>query len=261
MLPLFLIVAAASMTAEAEAVPTPAPGKTVAPDQVAETHPLEGPFASLEDWCKKQTAPGFQCHLADDPELGFDLPMSLMDPVAEAGAGLPWRDVRVFPADAGRPSCVLGVLTKRGWFAEELDCEGTNRSQVSVQFRVEDVIETSRGDELQLRIHGIEHGNEKTGYTDDEGTFHRATTTYRYDFDGLVVCGVGPSKTPRCTSIIELTPEVHESAEESQVALTARWSRGELVLSRSDGWPDDEEHTRLVPRLKQLLGRHRIVFR
>jgi hypothetical protein len=251
-----LIVTAARLPAVADPARAPAPSKAVAPDPIAQTEAMNGPFANLEDWCTAQKAPEVHCYLTEDYE-GIALPWPL------EVVGAPWQDARVFVVEhsGGSAACALGVLTKRGWFVREIaECQSMYRSGVSVQLRVEDVIDSSQGVELQLRIHGVDHGNAKTGYTDPDGTFHRATTTYRDDYDALVVCGLGRSKTPRCTSPIQLTPSSLDTLDRSEVALTARWSRGDLILSRSDGWPNDDEHGRLAPPLEALVGPHHIVF-
>lgn len=245
----------AMVAARAAAAPSHVP--------VVPTHALEGPVASLEAWCQANDTTASHCYLTDIYEPWIYLPADVPDPAEGPAPSSPWREARVFVvagASYTGATCMLGVETARGWFVGPLaECYSEFRHGVSVQLRAIDVIPGAPGNELELRIHGSDHAKWRDRYKDENGDFHTASNFHRFDYEELVVCGVGPSRTPHCTKTLYLAPDLTDPSETFDISLAARWSRGDLILERGDGW-GSTGHGALAPSLRAIQGRHRIVF-
>jgi tetratricopeptide (TPR) repeat protein len=231
----------------------------MATSEVTRTHPLDGPVASIEDWCNSQKAGQCDLHnnvLDPDPDSS-----QRSDPQSpwQPGRHSPWQEMRVFVVQAETTECALGVRTARGWFVGRvMDCSTAAYPRHAFNVELEDVIASAQGDELQLDLSSVE------GYrTWDPET--RSSAYAESEFEALVVCGLGPSGTPHCTPSIQLTtPDKDAGSSENagpseagswDCKLAARWAKGLLILESAAG-----DGTPLKPSSCPLAGRHRVIF-
>lgn len=228
-----------------------------ATSEVTRTHPLDGPVASIEDWCNSQKAG--QCDLHNhvlDPDPDSSQPSDPQSPW-QPGRHSPWEEMRVFVVQAKVMECALGVRTARGWFVGRImDCSTAGYPRHAFTVKLEDVIASAQGDELQLDLSSVE------GYRTWDPV-SRSSAYTESEFEALVVCGLGPSGIPHCTPSIQLTTP-NEDAGSSEDAspseagrwdckLAARWAKGLLILESGDDTP-------LAPSSCPLAGRHRVIF-
>jgi tetratricopeptide (TPR) repeat protein len=204
--------------------------------------PLDGPFASIVNWCKQG---GRECHLSNDASVTAQL----------AVAQPPWQEARVFTMGSDPEECVLAVRSSAGWFlGQPTYCrDGTFRHDAKATLEAIDVL-PSPGTELLFELKGTDSRR------DYDETVGRSYCCLDAEFSELVVCAVGPAQIPHCTPAVNLNPAFDAPRGTSDAGLTARYGGGELILERSDGRPLDDKKHRLAPALRAIGGRHRILF-
>lgn len=228
--------------------------------EVTRTHPLQGPVASLESWCTQQ---GERCGPIDvtivaslaDPD-----PSQKPDPAWPPGEHAPWDELRIFVSQVHETECVVGLRTKRGWFVDRIpDCAAAHYSGRSVSVELDDAIASAEGHELQLRFRSF----------DPYRTWDPASQSSAYatdDHAAVMICGLGPSGIPHCTPSIALI--TMDGATPDSGGLAPSWEHGLLVLEpvADPGHDADAEPSPcrggcvLPPRLRELAGRHRVIF-
>jgi len=223
--------------------------------EVTRTHPLQGPLPSIEQWCSQQ---GELCG-PRDAEIFVALPdpdpSHEPDPAWRPGQHAPWEELRVMVSQRQETTCVVGLRTKRGWFVDQIpDCAAAHYSGRGVRVQLDDAIASAEGHELQLRFRGYDPYR-----TWDAASQHSAYATE--DHGAVVICGLGPSGIPHCTPSIELV------SNDGAGALDPGWAHGLLVLEPVDSSQDADAEPSpcrdgcdLPPRLRELAGRHRVVF-
>lgn len=204
--------------------------------------PLDGPYATVEAWCKKKDS---ECHFKEEASVTSEL----------AQPQPPWKEARVFTAGSSPEECVLAVRTGRGWFfGQPTYCsDGIFRHDVKATLEGKDVL-SAAGLELLLTLQGTDAMKD---YDDERG---HSVCCLEVELSELVVCGVGPSQVPHCTPAISLMPPLDAGKGTVESGLRARYAGQEIILERSDGKSVEDQKSRLAPTLRETAGRHRIVF-
>jgi tetratricopeptide (TPR) repeat protein len=232
----------------------------IATSEVTRTHPLQGPMPSLELWCSQQgelCAPGYDAFVVSlrDPD-----PSHEPDPEWPPGQHAPWDELRVIVSQVHATECLVGLRTKRGWFVDRIpDCAAAHYSGRDVRVQLDDSIASAEGHELQLRLRSFDPYR-----TWDPASQHSAYATD--DYAAVVICGLGPSGAPHCTPSIGLIPMDGETPGSG--GLAPSWAHGLLVLDpvadpghdAGDEPSSCRDGCALAPRLRELAGRHRILF-
>src|SRR4051812_43442479 len=166
--------------------------------ELTRTHPLQGPVPSLEQWCSQQgelCGPGDDAVLASLPDPD---PSHEPDPAWRPGQHAPWDELRVMIFRNDAAGCVVGLRTRRGWFVDRIaDCAAAHSSGREALVQLEDGIAGAEGSELQLWF----SSNDPMRVW-DPASQHSAAGTDEYE--ALVICGLGPSGIPHCTTGIGL---------------------------------------------------------
>jgi tetratricopeptide (TPR) repeat protein len=230
-----------------------------ATSDVTRTHPLQGPVPSLESWCTQQ---GERCGPNDitivaslaDPD-----PSQKPDPRWPPGQHVPWDELRVIVSQVHDTECVVGLRTKRGWFVDRIpDCAAAHYTGRGASVQLDDAIASAEGNELQLQLRSFDPYR-----TWDPESQHSAYATE--DYEAVLICGLGSSGVPHCTPSIGL---IMDGATFDSGGLAASWAHGLLVLEplADPGHDAGDEPSPcrdgcvLPPRLRELAGRHRVIF-
>jgi tetratricopeptide (TPR) repeat protein len=231
-----------------------------ATSEVTRTHLMQGPVPSIEQWCSQQ---GELC----EPGHG-ELVVSLRDPDPShepdpewpPGQHAPWDELRVIVSQVHATECVVGLRTNRGWFVDRIpDCAAAHYSGRSVRVELDDAIASAEGHELQLWLRSF----------DPYRTWDPASQSSAYateDYAAVMICGLGPSGVPHCTPSIGLITMDGETPDSG--GLAPSWAHGLLVLDpvanpghdASDEPSPCRDGCVLPPRLRELAGRHRVIF-
>lgn len=204
--------------------------------------PLDGPYATIDKWCKKQDS---GCRLNEEASVTA----TLAQPQA------PWKEARVFTVGSLPEECVLAVRTSRGWFfGKPATCrEDVFRRDVTAALAEKDVL-AAPGPELLLTLQGTDAMKDY-----DENLGH-SVCCLEVELSQLVICGIGPSQVPTCTPAINLMPPLDAGKGTVESGLRARYANDEIILERSDGKSIEDQKSRLAPTLRETAGRHRVVF-
>jgi hypothetical protein len=221
-----------------------------APPGALEAVPLEGPFASIAEYCKKLEAKDADepCDAGDNPFAETRLP-----------AAAPWMEVRVF-VGGYEELCNLAIRTHAGWWVAEgfAECKlmgGRWDRNVSPEGgELRDVV-PGGAPELLLRWATEETFN----VSDPDG---EAMTIHGVTSRKLLVCGIGPSKAPSClgpvvTARDESTisePATRRDPPPRSWKLEARLDAGVLTLAATGG------ASSLSAEESKLLGAHPLAF-
>lgn len=203
--------------------------------------PLEGPFPTVEAWCKKQPE---KCALGKEASVS-----------ARVGKAPPWQEARLFTVGEGPEECVLALRTARGWFlGKPTYCnENIFRHDAKATLEWKDVL-APPGPKLLFSLRGTDSMRD---YDEEAG---HSICCLDADFEELMICGLGPSQVPHCTRTISLLPPMDAPKNAAETGLVPRYGGGELVLERADGKSLEDKKSRLAPTLQAIAGRHRIAF-